>query len=179
MSAKENKKASGEKEKQATNAIPNQTKKKRTKSPNAGRKKSKEITIDTPLTVQEEKFVEAYIEKGNASDAVREAGYRCKTPQTIASFGSRKLKQVNIAYQIKIRMEARARASIMTAQEVMEYFSAVARGEVKDAFGLDASLSERTRAAQEIAKRTIDIENRLAGKADAKVEVIKIDWSRD
>lgn len=70
------------------------------------------------------------------------------------------------------------RRSVADAEEVMEYFSSVMRGEVKDQFGLDAPLSERTRAAQELAKRTIDIENRANGKADNVVE-IKLDWSRE
>lgn len=67
--------------------------------------------------------------------------------------------------------------SVAAATEVMEYFTRVMRGEEKDQFGLDAPLSERTRAAQELAKRTIDIENRMTGVSDQKIE-IKLDWSR-
>ena len=70
------------------------------------------------------------------------------------------------------------KASIATAQEVMEYFTKVMHGEIKDQFGLDAPLSERTRAAQELAKRTVDIDNRNKGQADAKVE-ISLNWKRD
>lgn len=67
--------------------------------------------------------------------------------------------------------------SVAAATEVMEYFTRVMRGEEKDQFGLDAPLSERTRAAQELAKRTVDLENRMAGVSDQKIE-IKLDWSR-
>lgn len=67
--------------------------------------------------------------------------------------------------------------TVATAEEVMTYFTAVMRGEVKDQFGLEAPLSERTRAAQELAKRTIDIENRKAGNPDQAIE-ITLDWSR-
>lgn len=52
------------------------------------------------------------------------------------------------------------------------------RGEVKDQFGLEAPLSERTKAAVELAKRTVDLDNKLNGKADAVVE-IKLDWGND
>ena len=52
------------------------------------------------------------------------------------------------------------------------------RGEIKDQFGLEAPLSERTRAAQEIAKRTIDIENKLNGKEDNEIR-ITLDWAKD
>ena len=67
--------------------------------------------------------------------------------------------------------------SVATAEEVMQFFTSVVRGEVKDQFGLDATLSDRMRAAQEIAKRTVDIENRRAGEPD-QVVAIKLDWSR-
>lgn len=74
-------------------------------------------------------------------------------------------------------MEEARKETQATASEVMEYFTKVMRGEEKDQFGLDAPLSERTKAAQELAKRTIDIENRASGKADERIE-IKLDWSR-
>lgn len=73
-------------------------------------------------------------------------------------------------------MEARTQ-SVAAATEVMQYFTRVMRGEEKDQFGLDAPLSERTKAAQELAKRTVDIENRMNGVTDQKVE-IKLNWSR-
>lgn len=75
-------------------------------------------------------------------------------------------------------MEEIRKDTIATADEVMQFFTSVMRGEVKDQFGLDATLSDRTRAAQEIAKRTVDIENRKAGEPDQLV-AIKLDWSRD
>lgn len=50
----------------------------------------------------------------------------------------------------------------------MEFFTKVMRGEVKDAFGLDASLADRKDAAKEIAKRTVDIEAKKAN-----VDIIK------
>ena len=45
---------------------------------------------------------------------------------------------------------------IADAQEVMEYFTSVMRGEVNDQFDLEPALSDRTRAAQELAKRMVD-----------------------
>lgn len=74
-------------------------------------------------------------------------------------------------------MEELRSDTIATAQEVMEFFTDVMRGQVKDQFGLDATLSDRTRAAQEIAKRTIDIENRRSGESDQVIS-IKLDWSK-
>lgn len=42
---------------------------------------------------------------------------------------------------------------IADADEVLQYLSDVMRGKVKDQFGLDASLQDRTKAAQELMKR--------------------------
>jgi hypothetical protein len=88
------------------------------------------------------------------------------------------LNQVNIKKEItRVITEELKPETVATAEEVMTYFTAVMRGEVKDQFGLEAPLSERTRAAQELAKRTIDIENRKAGNPDQAIE-ITLDWSR-
>lgn len=75
-------------------------------------------------------------------------------------------------------MEELKNESVATASEVMEFFTSVMRGEVKDQFGLEATLSDRTKAAQELARRTIDIENRKNGEPDQTIAV-KLDWSRD
>lgn len=79
--------------------------------------------------------------------------------------------------RIRKIMRQLEKQTMATAQEVMEYFTAVMRGELQDQFGLDASLADRTKAAQELAKRTVDIENREKGKADSVTE-IKINWRR-
>ena len=79
---------------------------------------------------------------------------------------------------IHAKQEDMSSKTIASAKDVMEYLTKVMRGEIKDQFGLDAPLSERTKAATELAKRTVDIDNRLQGKADNVVE-IKLDWSRE
>lgn len=42
---------------------------------------------------------------------------------------------------------------IATADEVLQFLTDVMQGKVKDQFGLDASLQDRTKAAQELMKR--------------------------
>ena len=44
-------------------------------------------------------------------------------------------------------------ALVADANEVLQFYSAVMRGEVKDQFGMDASLSDRLKAADSLAKR--------------------------
>lgn len=127
------------------------------------------------LTVKEAKFIDLYIELGNGVEAVRQAGYNSKSPRQYANV---LLSKDYIAGEIKFRTDQLHTSKIATAQEVMEYFTAVMKGEIKDQFGLEAPLSERTRAAQELARRTVDIENRANGKADAEVK-ITLNWNRE
>ena len=127
------------------------------------------------FTTKELIFVDKYMELGNVTQAAIAAGYSGKTAGVQ---GSRLLTRVKIKNEIARRQEKLRKPTIASAQEVMEYFTKVMNGEIKDQFGLEAPLSERTKAATELAKRTVDLENRVNGKADAKLE-ISLDWKRD
>ena len=120
------------------------------------------------LTVKQHYFIDKYVELGNARQAGLEAGYSEKhIDQNINSL----LNKLYIQEEIKFRIDKRQKESIATGEQVMEFFSKVMRGEVKDKFGLEAPLSERLKAANELARRTVDIENKINGKADNKVTV--------
>lgn len=138
---------------------------------------SKTVTADTPLTLLEQKFVTNYIKTGMIVQALKECGTKLNSEDEYRELAYYLFKRPNIKAEIDRVMEEAKKESVATAQEVMEYFSGVMRGELKDQFGLDAPLSERTKAAQELAKRTIDLENRRAGAADQTVQ-IKLDWER-
>lgn len=129
------------------------------------------------LSIKEDIFIDKYIELGNGSQAAIEAGYSARTARQTAS---RMLTKNYIHNEIKYRTNEMYAKNAATSEEVMDFFARVMRGEVKDQFGLEAPLSERTKAAQEIAKRTVDIDNRMSGKKDMQTpEVqIKIDWTR-
>lgn len=137
--------------------------------------RGRKITIDSPITVQEAMFIDAYMETGDLKQAYETAGYTAKYTKAQVD---KILALPNVAYEIKRRTYQMKRKSVANAEEVMKYFTDVMRGEIKDQFGLEAPLSERTRAAQEIAKRTIDIENKINGQKDNVIE-IKLDWSKE
>ena len=122
-----------------------------------------------PLTPVEERFITEYVKTGNIKESAKKAGCEGK--------GYTILNKPNVQKRIKKIMRQLEKQTMATATEVMEYFTAVMRGEIPDQFGLDASLADRTKAAQELAKRTVDIENRQQGKADSTVE-IKLNWRR-
>lgn len=117
------------------------------------------------LTPKEATFINEYVKTGNGKQSVINAGYEFKVP---SRYANELLNKPYINNEIRYRLEQAKTDAIADANEVMEYLTKVMRGELKDQFGLEASLSERTKAAQELAKRTIDIENKL--KTSHKVQ---------
>lgn len=127
------------------------------------------------LTPLEAKFIDVYVATGNASQAVAEAGYKVKA---LAQQGQKLLNKPYITEEINYRLELAKNESIADATEIMQYFTDVMRGKITDQFGLEAPLSERTKAAQELAKRQIDIPNRLQGNEEPTVKIV-LDWGQD
>ena len=113
-----------------------------------------------------------YVESGNGRDAAIKAGYAPKNAEVTAS---RMLIKSNIKDKIQSLLTSKNAHKIATGQEVMEFFTRMMNGEEKDQFGIEVSASDRIKAAQEIAKRTVDIENRAKGLADNKLE-ISLKW---
>lgn len=102
------------------------------------------------LTAQKLAFADYYIECGNATEAAKKAGYSDKTAR---SQGSRLLTDVDVSEYISRRMDELKAKRVASADEVMEFYTRVMRGEEKDAFGLDASLDTRISAGDKIMKR--------------------------
>lgn len=127
------------------------------------------------LTPLQARFIDLYIETGNGKQSVIDAGYNSNTP---AQFAQKLLNTPHINEEIRYRLEQHRNESIASADEILQYFTDVMRGKLLDQFGLEASLSERTKAAQELAKRQIDIPNKLAGNEAPKI-TITVDWGEE
>lgn len=108
------------------------------------------------LTPKQKAFADYYIECGNSTEAARKAGYSEKASRFI---GSENLTKPNISAYIAERMQAQNEARVASADEVLQFFSSVMRGEVKDQFGLDAALSDRLNAGKELMKRYAAADN--------------------
>lgn len=102
------------------------------------------------LTPKQKAFADLYIKLGNATEAARQAGYSEKTARYIAA---ENLAKPVIADYIHERMSNQDKERMASADEVLEFYTAVMRGEVKDQFGIDASLSDRIKAGMELMKR--------------------------
>lgn len=102
------------------------------------------------LTPKQKAFADYYIEFGNATEAARRAGYSKKTAAVI---GTENLIKPNIKQYIDERLKEIEDERIADGKEVLQYLTKVMRGEEKDQFGLDASLQDRTKAAELLGKR--------------------------
>ena len=102
------------------------------------------------LTPKQKKFCEYYIQSGNASEAARKAGYKEKNAPFM---GAENLKKPQIKAYINERVGNQDKELVADANEVLRFYSAVMRGEFKDQFGLDASLTDRLKAGDALMKR--------------------------
>lgn len=127
------------------------------------------------LSMKEEMFINEYINNG---------GDKYKAYDVCGGVAKDKNKAIArmmkpyIQEEISYRMGLVASKGVADANEIMQYFTQVMRGEVNDQFGLDAPLSERTAAARELAKRQIDaLEKAQASKKNIDMTIV-LDWER-
>jgi phage terminase small subunit len=111
------------------------------------------------LTPKQKAFAEFYIQCGNATEAARKAGYPEKSAKSI---GNENLTKPHIRAYIDKLTAPDEEKRIADAQEVMQFYSAVMRGEVKDSFGLDAALADRLKAGDALMKRFIAMQGKAA-----------------
>ena len=119
-----------------------------------------------PLTPKQKAFAEYYLECGNATEAARKAGYKARSAQQI---GAENMSKPVISDYISKRMAEIDAARVASADEVLKFYTSVMRGEVKDQFGLEASLADRLNAGKELMKRHSAAE---AAKTTDKVTLI-------
>lgn len=112
------------------------------------------------LTPRQKHFAEEYAKTGNLFQSAVKAGYSEKTAHAM---GKRLLAGVGVMEYIESLTRPAHEQRVADIAEVMQYLTSVMRGEVSDQFGLDASLQERTRAAQELMKRYAAADQRQAG----------------
>lgn len=102
------------------------------------------------LTPKQKAFADYYIETGNVVEAAIKAGY---AESYAKSQAYKLLDNVGVSAYIAERVKPREDKRIATAEDVMVFLTQMMNGEIKDAFGLDASNADRISAAREIMKR--------------------------
>ena len=102
------------------------------------------------LRGKQKKFADEYLLSWNAADAARKAGY---SEDSAASIGSENLRKPHIAAYIRARAQERDAVTVAAEEERMAFLSSVVRGNVMDQFGLEPTLADRLRAAENLMKR--------------------------
>lgn len=118
------------------------------------------------LTEKERIFADEYIKTTNATQSAIKAGY---AENSASVTGSKMLRKPKVRQYIDAVMSERSKNTIATADEVLQYLSRVMNGEEKDAFGLDVSVADRTKAAELLGKRHMLFTDKV--KLDAEIEI--------
>ncbi|EPP15862.1 phage terminase small subunit [Megasphaera sp. BL7] len=109
------------------------------------------------LTLKQKRFVDAYIETGNATEAARMAGYSKKTANRI---GTENLSKLVIRRAIQERLDAMEAAKTATPEEVMQHLTAAMRGEIREEHIVSEGTGEGCSRAR-IMKKQISAHDRL------------------
>ena len=120
------------------------------------------------LTPKQKAFADEYLICGNATEAARKAGYKQPHVQ-----GSQNLEKLSVSSYIAERQKQIEDSRIADVREVMEFYSAVMRGEVKDQFDIDASITDRLSAGRELMKRYEKADNTKNESLDRLDEILK------
>lgn len=122
------------------------------------------------LTPKQKAFADEYLICGNATEAAKKAGYNPKSARQIAT---ENLAKPSISAYIAERQKQIESSRIADVKEVMEFYSAVMRGEVKDQFDMDASLTDRLSAGRELMKRYEKADTTKNESLDRLDEILK------
>ena len=120
------------------------------------------------LTPKQKAFADEYLICGNATEAARKAGYKQPHVQ-----GSQNLEKLSVSSYIAERQKQIESSRIADVKEVMEFYSAVMRGEVKDQFDIDASITDRLSAGRELMKRYEKADTTKNESLDRLDEILK------
>lgn len=136
------------------------------------------------LTEKQKKFIDYYIELGNATEAAIGAGYSEKTAKQIGCENLTKLDQ-----HIKAKLEAKQDERIASQDEVLFYLTSVMRNQLKEEVVVvegsgggesqattiekDVNIKDRNKAAELLAKRygLLTDKINLTGNMDFNIKI--------
>lgn len=139
------------------------------------------------MNEKQKRFVDAYIQTANASEAARQAGY---SKQTAYSIGERLLRNVEIKNAIDARLKEMESQRVAETQEVLEHLTAVVRGEMTEEvvtnsgkkFVVTVSERDKLKAAEMLLKVHGAFKDKLDVKVDSStlfVETLEKIWSKE
>ena len=112
------------------------------------------------ISVKQQKFIDAYIELGNATEAAKRAGYKCRSAHAYESLGAENVRKLESF--INARMKELKQTKTADLTEVLEFLTSVLRGEITEIVfnpidgqqeEVRANVRSRVDAARELLKR--------------------------
>lgn len=104
------------------------------------------------LTPKRKAFADEYLTDLNGTRAYKAVYKNVKSDATAAAASARLLRNVKVKAYIAERMKEIQTEKTADLEEVIRFFSSVMRGEVKDQFDLDATISDRLSAGRELMR---------------------------
>ena len=138
------------------------------------------IVADKKMTAKQKRFCDEYLTDMNATQAAIRAGYSKKTAY---SQGQRMLKNVEVKAYIDEQMELIRSQKTADAQEVLEYLTAVMRGEHKEQVlyligdgmqsvrNIEVSAKDRLKAAELIGKAHMMFTDKVQQEVDMDLNI--------
>lgn len=126
------------------------------------------------LSIREQKFVAYYLDHGDPTKAVTDAKFNTTSP---AAYARKLLAKPKIQKEIARQWDLFMNERIASSQEIMGFYTMTMRGQIKDQFGLEATLADRIKAADALAKRQIDAANAAERGKDNQF-TINLCWDR-
>lgn len=140
------------------------------------------------LTEKQKRWIDYYIETGNATEAARLAGYRAKSESSLNSIGAQNLIKLKVF--IDEKLSAKADARIAKQDEVLRHLTAAMRGELTEEAVLvvdgdvrrvqkGAALKDRNRAAELLAKRygllteKVELGEQASGRIEELIQAVQ------
>ncbi len=117
------------------------------------------------LTEKQKRFADCMVKYDNATKAYHEAGYSAKSDKVAGVEGHKLLKKPKIKEYINKRLEEMANERVADAQEVLQFYSSIMRGEVDEEVlrgvgegeqtidRMEVNGANRLKAADALAKR--------------------------
>ena len=126
------------------------------------------------LTERQARFVDYYIQTGNASEAARRAGYSVKTAYSI---GEENLRKPEIRRALERRLKELESQRIAEAKEVLEHLTSVLRGELTEEIVTPSGKKISTAIRETDKLRAAEMLLKVAGEFRDKVDV-KVDGAQ-
>ena len=119
------------------------------------------------FTEKQKRFIDYYIQSGNATESAKKAGY---SKNTAYSIGQRLLKNVEVRMVIDTRLAQLESERIAKDKEILEYITAVMRGETEEEVVMNVGTGKGFTRAEKVMAKVSAKERLKAAEMLAKVK---------